>query len=101
MILYNVTVSIDKDVEDEWVRWMKDKHIPDILSTNMFVSARIFKVLDEYEAESTSYAVQYLAESMEYISLYQQRYAPALQEEHHVRFRGKYAAFRTLLEAVS
>jgi hypothetical protein len=79
---------------------MKDKHIPDILGTGMFVSARIFKVLTEDEAESTSYAVQYLAEDMEHISLYQQRYAPALQDEHHVRFRGKYAAFRTLLEAI-
>ena len=100
MILYNVTVSIDKDAEAEWVAWMKDKHIPDILNTGMFVSARIFKVLNEDEAESTSYAVQYLAESMEHIQLYQQRYAPPLQEEHHARFRGKYAAFRTLLEAV-
>ena len=100
MILYNVTVSIDKDVEDEWVSWMKDKHIPDILGTGMFMNARIFKVLDEDEAESTSYAVQYLADSMEYVEIYQQRYAPALREEHHVRFRGKYAVFRTLLEAI-
>jgi len=101
MILYNVTISIDADVEAEWVEWMKAKHIPDILNTGMFVSARIFRVLNEEDVESTSYAMQYLAESMEHINLYQQRYAPALQEEHHVRFRGKYAAFRTLLEAVS
>ena len=101
MILYNVTVSIDKDVEDEWVQWMKDKHIPDILSTGMFGSARIFRVLDEDEAESTSYAVQYLADSLEHVEIYQQRYAPALREEHHAHFGGKYAAFRTLLEAVS
>ncbi len=100
MILYNVTVSIDTDVETDWVAWMKDKHIPDILNTGMFVSARIFKVLNEEEAESTSYAVQYLADSMEHIEIYKQRYAPALQEEHHARFRGKYAAFRTLLEAL-
>lgn len=101
MILYNVTISIDAGIETEWVEWMKARHIPDILNTGMFVSARIFKVLNEDEAESTSYAVQYLAESMEHIRLYQQRYAPALQEEHHSRFRGRYAAFRTLLEAVS
>jgi len=101
MILYNVTVSIDVEVEAEWLAWMKEKHIPDILNTGMFESARIFKVLNEEEVESTSYAVQYLADTMENVEIYHQRYAPALQEEHHARFRGKYAAFRTLLEGVS
>lgn len=100
MILYNETISIDADVEADWVAWMKEKQIPEILNTGMFVSARIFKVINDNEAESTSYAVQYLAESMEHLSLYQQRYAPALQDEHHARFRGKYVSFSTLLEAV-
>ena len=32
-ILYNVTVSIDKDVEKEWLEWMKKVHIPDVMRT--------------------------------------------------------------------
>ena len=100
MILYNVTVSIDKEVEAEWLAWMKEKHIPDVLNTGMFESARIFKVLNEEEAESTSYAVQYLADTMENIEIYQKRFAPALREEHHARFRNRYVAFRTLLEGM-
>ena len=29
MILYNVTVNIDKDVEQDWINWMKNTHIPE------------------------------------------------------------------------
>jgi hypothetical protein len=33
MILYNVTVSVDPEIHDEWLAWMKSKHIPDVLAT--------------------------------------------------------------------
>ncbi|MFN7266562.1 MAG: DUF4286 family protein, partial [Bacteroidota bacterium] len=32
MILYNVTLTIDMAIHDDWVRWMKDQHIPDVMS---------------------------------------------------------------------
>ena len=28
MILYNITVSIDYNVHQEWLIWMKEVHIP-------------------------------------------------------------------------
>jgi hypothetical protein len=41
MILYNVTVSIDESVEKEWLQWMKEVHIPDVMNTGLFVSSKI------------------------------------------------------------
>ena len=37
MFLYNVTVGIDKDAEQEWLQWIKAEHIPEIMRTEMFV----------------------------------------------------------------
>ena len=31
MIIYNVTISIDKEVENHWLDWMKNTHIPDVM----------------------------------------------------------------------
>jgi hypothetical protein len=34
MIVYNVTVNIDGAVEQEWLKWMKEVHIPEVLATD-------------------------------------------------------------------
>ena len=49
MLIYNVTSGIDKDIEQEWLAWMKESHIPEVMKTQMFVSYRIYKVLSAEE----------------------------------------------------
>jgi len=36
MIIYSVTVVIKKDVEDSWLKWMKEEHIKDVIKTGYF-----------------------------------------------------------------
>lgn len=100
MFLYNVTVGIDKDAEAEWVVWMRDEHIPDVLATNLFVSSRFYKVLHDNDDGSTSYSIQYFANTLEDVSKYLEQFAPALIEKHKKKFGGKHVAFRTLLEEI-
>ncbi len=98
MVLYNVTVGIDPDIENEWLGWMKSDHIPAIMATNMFVEYKIFKVLSPEEEESVSYSVQYFAESVDQVVQYLNEFAPPLVEEHRQRYHNRHVAFRTLLE---
>ncbi len=100
MLLYNVTIGIDKDVEVEWLDWMKQKHIPDVLKTGMFVSSKMYKVLHDQEDETVSYSVQYFAKTIDQIEEYLEVFAPVLIDEHKKRFANKHVAFRTLLEEV-
>lgn len=100
MFLYNVTVGIDADIEQEWVLWMKTTHIPDVLKTGLFVDYRFYKVLHDNSDGSISYSVQYFAASLENVVLYLEKLAPALVEEHRQKFRDKHVAFQTLLEEV-
>ena len=100
MILYNVTVAIDKRVEKEWVKWMKEIHIPEVMETNQFVENKFFKVLNTEDPESSSYSVQYFAESMNHLQMYLAAFAPELQQKVHLKFPNQFAAFRTLLESV-
>lgn len=99
MIIYNVTVNIDEDVQEEWLTWMREVHIPDVMNTGMFLESRMSKIMGFSEG-GVSYSIQYLCESMETLEQYQNKHAPALQKEHTEKYQGKFAAFRTLLEMV-
>src|SRR5690349_8057948 len=47
MLLYNVTVGIDKVLEAEWLIWMRDQHIPAVMATGYFKEYKMYKVLHD------------------------------------------------------
>lgn len=96
MILYNVTVSLDPQIEHEWIEWMRSKHIPDVMNTGCFLESRLSRVHGEEEGGVT-YAISYVAESHDKYDEYKAVYAPELQKEHGDKFAGSFAAFRTIL----
>ena len=100
MILYNVTVAIDKKIETEWITWMKEVHIPEVMETNQFEEFKFFKVLNTEDPESFSYSVQYFAKGMKNIQMYMSIFAPELQQKALLKFPNQIAAFRTLLQSV-
>ena len=97
MILYNVTISVDPHIADEWLHWMKTRHIPDVMATGLFVEYRILRVLTG-EHSAATFAVQYTLDSHAHLDQYQSEHAPALQKEFIDRYGDKAVAFRTVLE---
>ncbi len=100
MIIYSVTVSVDEDVHEEWVTWMKQIHIPDVMATGFFLENRFAKVLLAKDDGGVSYSVQYLCKNMSDLQKYQGSHAPRLQQEVKSRYEGKFIAFRTVLETI-
>lgn len=98
MILYNVTVKIDLDVHDEWIQWMRDEHIPEVMATGMFEAHRIARVLLQDESEGITYSFQYTCKDMATLQKYTAQFAPALQKDVKDRYSDKFVAFRTVLE---
>lgn len=96
MILYNVTVSIDERVKEDWLEWMRTKHVPDVMATGCFIESRISRVHAEEDGGLT-FAISYLSPSEEKYNEYQNKFAANLQKEHTDKYAGKFAAFRTLL----
>lgn len=35
-IIYNVTTQADHSIAGQWLQWMKEEHIPDIIATGCF-----------------------------------------------------------------
>ena len=101
MIIYNVTTNIHESVHDQWMTWMQEKHIKDILATGKFTSARMVKVLIEEEMGGTTYSIQYTTDSKETLEKYYQEDAPSFRDEGAKLFGDKMLAFRTELELIS
>jgi hypothetical protein len=49
MILYSVTVNIDRQVEQDWLQWMKSVHIPEVMDTGLPMSYKLLRLLTEIE----------------------------------------------------
>jgi len=99
MLIYNVTVVIEYSSEEEWKKWMKEIHIPEVMATNCFSDYKFCKILAESEG-GNSYSIQYSIENQAMLDKYSEEFAPELQQKHNDLFAGKFAAFRTLLEEV-
>lgn len=99
MFLYNVTLILDDAAAEEWLQWMQDVHIPEVMATGMFISNRLLKVLDSPN-EGITYCAQYVAETLDHYNKYQEVFAPALQAELNERYKNRFVAYRSLMEFV-
>jgi len=57
MYIYNVTLSIEDSIHEEWLKWIQN-HIPEVLATGKFISAKLTQVLVEEEMGGVTYSVQ-------------------------------------------
>lgn len=99
MLLYNVTLILEEDIADEWLSWMQEVHIPEVMATDKFVSSRLLKVVDSPN-EGVTYCAQYIARSEADYNAYQEFHAPALQAKTLEKFENKFVAYRSLMEFV-
>ncbi|MEQ1586857.1 MAG: DUF4286 family protein [Cyclobacteriaceae bacterium] len=100
MLLYNVTFGIDKQIEVEWIAWMKANYIPAIMETGLFSDYKMYKVLTHEDETSVSYSVQCFSGSIEQVLKYLNEFAPSLVEAHRIRFKDQHVAFNTLLDEI-
>jgi hypothetical protein len=99
MILYNVTIILDEEIHVNWLKWLKNEHLKEIMSTGFFISYRVLKVLDSPN-EGVTYCVQYIADSVEKHKEYLQIHPNQLQNNLPAEFLKKFVVFSTLMEFI-
>jgi hypothetical protein len=100
MILYNVTSNIHESIHEQWLTWMQQIHIPSMLRTGKFTSARLVRVLVEEEMGGVTYSTQYATPSKEKLNEYYTEYAPSIRADIYRIYGDKILSFRTELELV-
>ena len=99
MYIYNVTINIEEELHDDWLEWMRDEHIPEMLSTGKFSKAIMTRVMVEEQMGGITYSVQYTTESKAMLDAYYEENAASLRGKSK-KFEGKFVAFRTEMEVV-
>lgn len=101
MIIYSVIVVIKKEVEDSWLKWMKDVHIKDVLKTSYFINCEMQKqLIPELAADESTYIINYKTSSLDQYNEYLKYEAPRLQKEHGEKFSGKFHASRAVYQLI-
>jgi len=100
MYIYNITTNIEEASHHAWVKWMKEIHIPEVLSTGKFLSAKFTKVLVEEDMGGVTYSIQYSVMDKVTLERYYEEDAARLMESVQQKFAGKLVSFKTELEVV-
>lgn len=101
MLIYNVTIKVDHSIAAEWLQWLREEHIPDMIGTGCFTHATTLRLLDTDDSEGLTYAVQYHAKDRNDCERYINEFAVVLRQKGIDRWGNKFIAFRTLMEVVN
>ena len=99
MIIYNLTFSVNDDIKDKWLKWMRTEHIPEVMACGIFTKAKISHIIATVDSDNT-FAIAYSCSSMKELHRYQIKFAEKLQKKHTLIFGNKAVVFRTLMEII-
>jgi hypothetical protein len=100
MLIYNVTTKIHWAIAEDWLKWMQETHIPDVMSSGCFEKHQLVRLLEVEEEEGPTYAAQYYTKSKALYDDYIANHANNLRQHVHDKWGNKFIAFRTLMELV-
>jgi predicted ATP-dependent Lon-type protease len=100
MILYNVTIKVHHSIHTEWLQWLKQEHVPEVMQTNCFTDFKILRLLEIDEVEGPTYAIQYFAESKALYNLYIEKFAIEMRNRSFAKWGDKFIAFRSVMQIV-
>lgn len=100
MIVYNVTTKVTTAIQQQWLQWIKEEHIPDIISTGCFTHATVLQLMEVDDSEGPTFAVQYFAESKALYNNYIEKYAAPMRQKAFDKWGNQFIAFRSLMQVI-
>jgi Domain of unknown function (DUF4286) len=100
MIVYNVTTKAHHSISSNWLQWLQQEHIPDIINTGCFTNATVLQLLETDDSEGPTYTVQYFAESKSLYNNYIENFAPLMRQKAFDKWGDKFIAFRSVMQVI-
>ena len=100
-VIYNVTVKVSKAIAEEWLVWLRDEHVPEVVNTGCFSSARIVQLMEVEEDEGPTYAIQYTAPDEQQYQRYISDFATSMREKSFEKWGNNFIAFRSVMKIIS
>lgn len=100
MYIYNVTTNIEAEIEQDWLDYMKNTHVPAMIGTGCFTGAKLSRVMVQEEMGGKTYSIQYSVSDKETFKGYYVVYAADMNTRVEKKFSGNYVQFQTELEVL-
>lgn len=100
MIIYNVTTKVRSSIANDWLQWLKDVHVKEILNTGCFTDFKIVKLLEIDEEEGPTYALQLFADSKAIYNQYVEKFAGRMRQAAFDKWGDKFISIRTVMQIV-
>ncbi len=99
--IYSVSVSVPTSLREDWLQWMKEEHIPDVLATGYFEDFLMQELIAPKPfQDKDTFNVQYVCQDEQKYNAYQSLEAPRLQQLVKDRYGEQLTSFRTLMKRV-
>lgn len=100
MLIYNVSIQVDKTIAMEWLQWMQEEHLDEVKSTGMFDSYSLLELLEPFDEVSKTYIAQYFTSSESRYNQYIEEYSATMRQKGIDKFGAQFIAFRTKLKKI-
>jgi len=100
MIVYNITTRVHIAIDADWLQWQREEHIPEIMTTGLFSSYTLLRLLEQDDSEGYTYATQFRAESAGHYETYVQQHAPLMRKKALEKWGERIISFRSVLEVI-
>ena len=101
MIIYNVTIKVEHAIAAEFIQWMKEVHVPDLVNTGCFTHGLIFHLLESDDEDGITYVFQYHAKDYTHYKRYIEQFAEGMRKDVSDKWGNQFISFRTVMQAVN
>ncbi len=101
MIIYNVTIKVDKTIAGQWLEWMLNEHLAEVMNTGCFTGNKVVRLLEVDDSEGPTYAIQYSAASKADYNRYIELHAPLMRQKSIDKWGSGFMAFRSVMQVVA
>jgi hypothetical protein len=101
MFIYNVTTKVDWSIHKEWLHWMKEEHLQEVVDTGCFIKSNLLRLHETDETEGPTYAAQFIAPTKFHYEQYIQNFSQSLRQKSLLKWGNKIISFRSLMEIVN
>ncbi|MDD4489758.1 MAG: DUF4286 family protein [Paludibacter sp.] len=100
MLIYNITFLVSDPVADQWLKWIHDTHIPDMVASGYFTEPQLAKVLNDQGQDGTSYSVQYHVADRQELDAWRRKFGSTMKRNCASLFGEDVLLFTTVLELI-
>lgn len=100
MVVYNITTKVTWQIFEQWLKWQQEEHIPEMLATNLFEDHKIFRLLEQEDAEGPTFTFQFFFSSAKKYEEYIRTHSQKLRSKATDRWGNQSMAFHSVMEVV-